>query len=643
MNGVWDAVNHIPKFNCEMALLNAGSNTIVFDLPGTGSAPDIDKIALDSGTPPPTTVTAEAETGTRGGAANLRSVASASGGGGTNNVVGNIGTTSTGTVGTLSLPVTVSTAGSYTMTVSFINGGTTARSLKLSVNPSVTPLQTQSPSFSGDGLGWTLVRSQQLATPVTLNAGANTLLFEGVGTGSAPDIDKIVLASGTPPTCTISSIAVAGSPTSVATGVSSALTATVTDSPSNCGTVSWTASPTGGTLTPNGKTASFSSSTAGTYTVTASGGGKTGSATITVTAAPATRNPFLWPFAANSIWNRAMANDATYLAANMTGDVPQIIVDTDYVFQATASSPSYQVRREGTRSATSCNGGALGTDNYYQADAELSLVSSNQTIQGPANAQLIYPSNPTENGPNATSSWVQPNGRVVQFYATCVNNSAVPPYIAGQMKGTNSGQFNSDIKGEGWLGTHNGSGLSSIGGAIRQGELTGSGPIKHALKVTLYAHKYLFNDVLAGQTGAPKFRYPALTVDGYWNDPIPQRYGGTNPNFLMGSLLAIQPSAAQPTFETPYATKIFTALKDYGAYVADDSFCDCLNITTDQFVKGELETAYGANKGLRQDPAFLRDMNKMLPLIYIVGNNTQTRILDNTVARRQPAPPAFQP
>ena len=50
-----------------------------------------------------------------------------------------------------------------------------------------------------------------------------------------------------------------------------------------------------------------------------------------------------------------------------------------------------------------------------------------------------------------------------------------------------------DILGDGALGAHGGSGLSSIGGTIRMGELLpGAPPISHALKLELFGHLYYY-------------------------------------------------------------------------------------------------------------------------------------------------------
>jgi hypothetical protein len=88
--------------------------------------------------------------------------------------------------------------------------------------------------------------------------------------------------------CTVSGVSVSAAPASVPSGAPSTLTATVSASPGCPTGITWNSSPAGGTLTPNGSTATFSAPTAGTYTITATSvtdPTKSGSATVTVTGA----------------------------------------------------------------------------------------------------------------------------------------------------------------------------------------------------------------------------------------------------------------------------------------------------------------------------------------------------------------------
>ncbi|HVU70263.1 MAG TPA: carbohydrate-binding protein, partial [Ktedonobacteraceae bacterium] len=177
--------------------LNAGSNnTLAFSNSG-GWAPDIDRIVVNSGstgtptptptptmtptpTPHPTTsYEAEASNNTLAGGAVVSSCSSCSGG----EKVGYIGNG-----GTLTFNgVSASSAGSYTVTIYYLNGESGNRTASLSVNGGSSTTLTFSPTG-----GWNNVGS--LTTTVTLNAGSNnTLVFSNSG-GWAPDIDRIVIA-----------------------------------------------------------------------------------------------------------------------------------------------------------------------------------------------------------------------------------------------------------------------------------------------------------------------------------------------------------------------------------------------------------------------------------------------------------------
>jgi len=90
--------------------------------------------------------------------------------------------------------------------------------------------------------------------------------------------------------CTVNGVTVSANPTSVDTSGTSTLTATLNTTGTCTGGVTWSATPAGGTLTPSGTTATFASTTPGTYTITATSTAdttKSGSATVTITAAVA--------------------------------------------------------------------------------------------------------------------------------------------------------------------------------------------------------------------------------------------------------------------------------------------------------------------------------------------------------------------
>jgi hypothetical protein len=104
----------------------------------------------------------------------------------------NIGliTTADGPVNcTLAFTITMRQAGSYKLTIYYINGDPN-RTANLSVNGSSSgTIQFPQTGPNGD---WSVVKS--VTVTVTLSQGSNILKFSN-GTAAAPNFDKIVLSS----------------------------------------------------------------------------------------------------------------------------------------------------------------------------------------------------------------------------------------------------------------------------------------------------------------------------------------------------------------------------------------------------------------------------------------------------------------
>ncbi|TDQ51732.1 hypothetical protein EV188_10892 [Actinomycetospora succinea] len=116
------------------------------------------------------------------------------------------------------------------------------------------------------------------------------------------------------------------------------------------------------------------------------------------------------------------------------------------------------------------------------------------------------------------------------------------------------------LRGDGRLGCHGGSNLSGIGGTIRVGEMTGPEPLRHALKINLNCQQ-------SCSTARDGFRWPAFKADAAWRD----QYRGSDPNVNMGTLLAIAPDTDLSWITEKDTRKIAEALRDYGAYVVDET------------------------------------------------------------------------
>jgi hypothetical protein len=174
------------------------------------------------------------------------------------------------------------------------------------------------------------------------------------------------------------------------------------------------------------------------------------------------------------------------------------------------------------------------------------------------------------------------------------------------------------LYGDGRAGCHGGSGLSGVGGSLRPGELNGPNPIRHALKVNVYAARFL-------SCTSGGYRWPAYRSDGYMDCST---YGGGIPAMRMGSLLALLPSVnCESTVASRHAQKLCHALQDYGAYVADDTYWDVHAIDID--VRAEFGDG----------GSFHSDMQRLFEMLQVVDNNGASSIGGGGTPRVPLAPP----
>lgn len=327
---------------------------------------------------------------------------------------------------------------------------------------------------------------------------------------------------------------------------------------------------------------------------------------ITLSKTP-TREKFLWPFLSTSIWNMPIGSNARYVKANI-GKSKQAAADEEYFFQLKDKYPWRAVYAPGAWGEGRCTG------------------TKYMDIALPIPDDLIIPdaTKKPHHTPNNASAFLMPDGR------TLVQLS---PLTRCEKKGSVYGwrYHNVDIYGEGIGGAHFGSGLSSIGGSIRKGELTNRKPIRHALKVVIWAKKYLFyDDKIRG------YRWPASRADSY----AAKRYGGTNHALVQGSLLAIPPKITKTSLnlQTPAGKKLFDALQNYGAYVVEDSDGDAHYFAVEKGVPKEFRKKYGYNFKTRSGK-FYDDFMKLFQALYIVNNNSPNSIGGGGIPRAALAPP----
>ncbi|MEV6107938.1 CBM35 domain-containing protein [Streptomyces sp. NPDC051940] len=158
------------------AALQAGDNTVRVTATSAGGAPNLDRLDVQPGDPPPPVTTYQAEGASLAGAARVASCAECAGGQKAG-WIGN-GAANTVTFGAVS----AASGGSHQLTIAALVNGT--RSFTVTVNGGAP----QTVSFTGTSFATPITR----AVTVTLNAGTNTIRF-GNDTAYAPDLDQITV------------------------------------------------------------------------------------------------------------------------------------------------------------------------------------------------------------------------------------------------------------------------------------------------------------------------------------------------------------------------------------------------------------------------------------------------------------------
>lgn len=348
--------------------------------------------------------------------------------------------------------------------------------------------------------------------------------------------------------------------------------------------------------------------------------------TVTVTMADGTtaeqyagtRDPWLWPFSSDSIWNMPIGNNAALTAAPVfkgttaetaalsTGSGNTYGADSERIYLTTQSDNQYMViRGRGpctTRSAIKdiFNNGGLVT----YSGTKYNILDSTENNYEYNKGTAYWPTGLVVNDDgNEIAAILQPDRRTIaQFQSNRGKQAdsdpdlglALFPYdrtydssVSEEEKFLISNLALVDIYGDGIYGSHWGSSLSAMGGSIREGELTDENvDIHHALKLnidqTLLFYGIVTQEALYtcnpdGDNGhyvkgdvIPGYVWPASSRDGQDS----QTYTGSNPFVSMGSLLTISESDYQSllaTMKTEIGRKMLYALRYYGCYIVDNS------------------------------------------------------------------------
>ncbi len=335
------------------------------------------------------------------------------------------------------------------------------------------------------------------------------------------------------------------------------------------------------------------------------------------------RDPLRQPFGRTSIWNMPIARDAEYVHARIQEATARgMTVDEDLIVM-TADAPMLDIYR---------------SDAGWNRNKDRCHIDGSVLFRAPIPKDFIV-SPDTWDGltPNSGLAVLMPDGRTVkqtQPFARCVLDYATSRYVFAD----------EDLYGLGTYGAHGGSGLSAIGGALRVGELVpGAGPIRHALKVNIFAARNLYYDE---QTRG--YRWPARKADGYAARTY-GRQGDPVKECRMGALLALPPSISIDALglETEPARILAQAFQDYGAYIVDDTAWDVYALVTEWGPAGRVTDEFERVWGFPIDPKghdspWARDMDRIFLSLHVVTNHTP-ETLAAPIPRRRPLADPLSP
>ncbi|MBI5288989.1 MAG: hypothetical protein HY873_08445 [Chloroflexi bacterium] len=345
---------------------------------------------------------------------------------------------------------------------------------------------------------------------------------------------------------------------------------------------------------------------------------------------PLPRDKYRQPFSSDSPWNTAIGSGAQYGDTGFAMTRDYTVIDVDHWVLTTPADPVREViNDQATWSGPRCS----------------AAVASGKLTSLPDS--LLVPDVSGGNLPNNPAAILQPDGRTivqVNALARCVAGGPVYGVPAATV----------DIYGKGIPGGHGGSGLSSIGGTVRLGELLG-GSIKHAMKVNIPCALYC--SPASGPGGGPGWRWPAYTSDQHCGS-YACGYGGTRPALQMGSLLALPANLNQatvtapgqswpPGMETEVGRRLFYAFQNYGAYVVDDLVWNgtAYAIHVERGVRQEVLAASGIDIDNATPAcggvcgAYWRDWHRIWLNLKVVTNNGPTSVGGGGSPRVPKAPP----
>ena len=332
---------------------------------------------------------------------------------------------------------------------------------------------------------------------------------------------------------------------------------------------------------------------------------------------PSCRDVRTWPYSQNSIWNIPIRTGAQYHPQPVSpSHIDGIQADLDIII-LTPDAPKMNIYgtkyrwQGGTNPTTRCE--------RYNDFIHLSMPIPENYVT------LFY----KQERPNNAGIIMDENGRTlvqVQPFQSCGT------YATSGLKNSNGSPINElirtpdiDIYGDGRRGMHGGSGLNTMGGAIRLGELISPNidAMRHALKISFPGEQYLYFNSSTNKG----YRWPAVKHD----SGAKKFYLSNNPEAQIGCLRALKPDLDINSLglETLAGKKLAWTLQNYGAYQVEGVPWQRMMIAVEEGPNGsvveEFLDTYGwefVSKDKANNP-WVKDCLKIIQHLYIVKNHTE--------------------
>lgn len=328
------------------------------------------------------------------------------------------------------------------------------------------------------------------------------------------------------------------------------------------------------------------------------------------------RDPWLWPFSQNSIWNTPIGENAEYEPAGLE-PAANVGVDIQHFLELDKNDPLRPVLGSTVWGPGRCEG--------TQSIGISFNVKDDWIVPDAGNS-------PYGLTPNSNFAFRLPESDMVfegSMVSRCIEGG--PVYMPDWMKYPDNRKYQ-DIMGDGLSGGGQGaSGMSALGGTIRLGELVNDEPVRHALKINPWAEKYCYYS-----QSIPGYKWPAKSADNYASEG----YKGTDPLIVMGTLFAIPPDVTEESLEltTIPGRKLFFTMQNYGVYFTEDAAWDTWDIILERDAEIEFKEKYGFSMS---SSTWRIELNKLMKALQIVVNNSPSGIGGGGQAL-QPLAPFFE-